>query len=373
MAKQKSLTTRADNFADWYGEVIAAGDLAEHAPVKGCMVIKPNGFAVWENLQRELDDRIKATGHENAYFPLFIPQSYLEKEAEHIEGFAPECATVTHGGGKELDEPLYVRPTSEAIICTQFGKWVESWRDLPILINQWANIVRWEMRTRLFLRTSEFLWQEGHTAHETAEEAHEEVLRMLEVYRELAEDVLAIPVIKGEKTASERFPGARETWCIEAMMQNGWALQAGTSHDLGQLFAKAYGIEFQGREGGLQHAWSTSWGVSTRLIGAVIMVHGDDKGVVLPPKVAGKQVVLLPFPGKTDEDKALVNDGIDNIVAELNAAGVRVKVDDRDHVRTGAKHYHWERRGVPMRIEFGARDAKEGKCVLVRRDVEGKT
>jgi prolyl-tRNA synthetase len=373
MAQENPITPRAQDFNAWYGDVVAAGELAEHAPVRGCMIIRPNGYGIWENLQRELDRRIKETGHENAYFPLLIPQSFLEKEAEHVEGFAPECATVTHGGGKLLEEPLYIRPTSEAMICTTYGKWVSSWRDLPILINQWANVMRWEMRPRLFLRTAEFLWQEGHTAHETHAEAEVEVLKMLDVYADLAENVLAVPVLRGVKTAAERFAGAKETWCIEAMMQNGWALQAGTSHDLGQTFAKAYGIQFQGRDGAMQHAWSTSWGVSTRLIGALIMVHGDDSGVVLPPRVATTQVVILPFRGKTDEERATVQDGVTAMATSLRAAGVRVRVDDRDHVRPGAKHFEWERKGVPLRIEYGPRDAKAGQCVVARRDTGVKT
>jgi prolyl-tRNA synthetase len=372
MAQENPSTTREKDFSAWYGDVIAAGELADYAPVKGCMIIRPNGYAIWEFLQRELDDRIKATGHENAYFPLLIPRSFFEKEAEHVEGFAPECAAVTHGGGKELEEPLYIRPTSEAIICTMYGKWVKSWRDLPVMINQWANVVRWEMRTRLFLRTAEFLWQEGHTAHETHAEAEREVRAMLDVYADLAENVLAIPVLRGRKTPAERFAGAKETFCIEAMMQNGWALQAGTSHDLGQTFAKAYGIQFQGRDGALQHAWSTSWGVSTRLVGAVIMVHGDDAGVILPPKLASVQAVILPIPGKTPEETKAVADGAAAMLADLRAAGVRARVDDREHLRPGAKHYDGERRGIPVRIEFGPRDAKAGTCVVVRRDVKGK-
>src|SRR5688572_7294713 len=290
------------------------------------MVIRPNGYAIWENIQRELDQRIRDTGHENAYFPLLIPKSFFDKEAEHVAGFAPECAAVTHGGGKPLEEPLYIRPTSEAIICTMYGKWVKSWRDLPVMINQWANVVRWEMRTRLFLRTLEFLWQEGHTAHETHEEAEREVRTMLDSYADLAENVLAVPVIRGRKTASERFAGAKETWTIEAMMQNGWALQGGTSHDLGQTFAKAYGIQFQGRDGALQHAWSTSWGVTTRLVGAVVMVHGDDAGVVIPPRVAQVQCVILPIQGKTEEETADVKAGAARILADLKAAGVRARV-----------------------------------------------
>jgi len=373
VAQENPITPRATDFAEWYQDVVAAGELADYAPVKGCMVIRPNGFAIWENLQRELDQRIRDTGHENAYFPLLIPKSYFDREAEHVQGFAPECAAVTHGGGKPLEEPLYIRPTSEAIICTMYGKWVKSWRDLPVMINQWANVVRWEMRTRLFLRTAEFLWQEGHTAHETREEAEREVRTMLDVYAELCESVLAVPVLRGRKTAAERFAGAKETYTVEAMMQNGWALQGGTSHDLGQTFAKAYGIQFQGRDGTLQHAWSTSWGVSTRLVGAVVMVHGDDAGVVIPPRLAQVQCVVLPIHGKTDEEAAAVREGSARIVADLKAAGVRVRLDDRENLRPGAKHYEWERRGVPIRIEFGPRDAKAGTCVVVRRDEKGKS
>jgi prolyl-tRNA synthetase len=372
MAQENPITPREKDFAAWYQDVIAAGELAELAPVKGCMVIRPNGYAIWENLQRELDRRIRDTGHENAYFPLLIPKSFFEKEAEHVEGFAPECAAVTHGGGKPLEEPLYIRPTSEAMICTMYGRWVKSWRDLPVLVNQWANVVRWEMRTRLFLRTMEFLWQEGHTAHETREEAAAEVRTMLDVYADLAENVLAVPVIRGRKTEAERFAGAKETFCIESMMQNGWALQSGTSHDLGQTFAKAYGIQFQGRDGTNQHAWSTSWGVSTRLLGAVIMVHGDDAGVVLPPRLASVQAVILPIPGKTEEEAKAVRDGAASMLADLRAAGVRARLDDRDHLRPGAKHYEWERRGTPVRIEYGPRDARAGSCVVVRRDEKGK-
>ena len=346
--------------------MIAAADMAEHAPVRGCMIIKPWGYAIWERMQQALDALIKETGHENAYFPLFIPQSMIQKEADHIEGFAPECAVVTVGGGKELEEPLYVRPTSEAIICSSYAKWVSSWRDLPIKINQWANVVRWEMRPRLFLRTTEFLWQEGHTAHETREDSLAEVHTMLDVYARFAEESLAIPVIKGVKTAAERFPGAVDTFCIEAMMQDGKALQAGTSHDLGQNFAKTYGIEFQARDGTNQHAWSTSWGVSTRLVGALIMTHADDLGMVVPPRLAATQVVIVPIYKGDDEAAALV-DGVKRIVAELTKAGIRARADVRDNLRPGAKFFEWEKKGVPVRLAYGAREHAEGKVELKRR------
>ncbi len=366
MARRK-IAKRADDYAQWYLDVIAEGQMAEHSMVRGCMIIKPWGYGIWERIQRELDDRIKASGHENAYFPLFVPKSLLDKEAEHVEGFAPECAVVTHGGGKELEEPLFVRPTSEAIICTTYGNWVESWRDLPILINQWANVVRWEMRTRLFLRTMEFLWQEGHTAHETHDEAAAEVQTMLDVYADLAENVLAIPVIKGRKTAAERFPGAIDTYSIEALMQDGKALQAGTSHDLGQNFAKAYDISFQSRGGEMEYAWSTSWGVSTRLIGGMIMAHADDDGLVVPPLLAPLHAVIVPI-YKGEEEAAALREDVDGMVTALRAAGVRVKADVRDHLRPGAKFFEWEKKGVPVRIEYGARDKAAGNVVVKRRD-----
>jgi prolyl-tRNA synthetase len=369
----KGMTKRSEDYSRWYTDVIREAKLAEHSPVKGCMIIRPYGYAIWEAIQRALDDMIKATGHENACFPLFIPESLLTKEAEHVEGFSPECAVVTHGGGKELEEPLYVRPTSEAIICSTYAKWMNSWRDLPILVNQWANVVRWEMRTRLFLRTTEFLWQEGHTAHETGEEAMEEVLRMLECYRALAEDWLAMPVLLGKKSESERFAGAVETFAIESMMQDRRALQAGTSHFLGQNFAKAYDMQFQGRSGELEYAWSTSWGVSTRLIGGLIMSHSDDFGLVVPPKVAPIQAVVVPI-YKSDDDKAGVVGKATEIGDALAAAGVRSKVDDRDHLKPGAKFFEWEKKGVPVRIELGPRDIESGSAVVVRRDTgkEGK-
>jgi prolyl-tRNA synthetase len=369
---RKGLTTRAEDYAQWYQEVIAAADMAEHAPVRGCMIIKPWGYGIWERIQRSLDDSIKATGHENAYFPLFIPKEMLQKEADHIEGFAPECAVVTIGANKELEEPLFVRPTSEAIICSTYARWVESWRDLPVMINQWANVVRWEMRTRLFLRTLEFLWQEGHTAHETHEESQSEVMTMLEVYARLAEDVMAMPVVKGVKSAAERFPGAVDTYAIEAMMQDGKALQAGTSHDLGQNFAKTYGIQFQGRDGTNQFAWSTSWGVSTRLIGGLIMTHADDLGMVVPPALAVRQVMLVPI-YKGEEEAAELLPEARKIVERMVALGVRARCDDRDNLRPGPKFFEWEKKGVPVRIEFGMRDRASGQVVVVRRDTGEKT
>lgn len=339
---------------NWYSNAVRNAELADYSPVKGCMVIRPYGYALWENIQRALDQMIKDTGHQNAYFPLFIPESFLQKEKEHVEGFAPECAVVTHGGGKKLEEPLIVRPTSETIINYMFAKWVQSWRDLPLLINQWANVVRWEMRTRLFLRTTEFLWQEGHTAHATAEEAEEETRKMLEVYRVLAEDWLALPVLTGVKTDNERFRGAVRTYCIEAMMRDGKALQAGTSHNLGQNFSKAFNIQFQSQAGPLEFAWQTSWGVSTRLVGAIVLGHGDDKGLILPPKVAPHQVVIVPI-YKTEEEKATVLERCRQLQQQLKATA-RVHLDDRDQHTPGYKFNHWEVRGVPVRFNIGPRD-----------------
>src|SRR5579863_3984720 len=330
------------------------------------MVIKPNGYAVWEVIQRELDDRIKATGHQNVYFPLLIPQSFLEKEAEHVEGFSPELAVVTIAGGKKLEEPYVIRPTSETIIGHFFAKWIQSYRDLPMLLNQWANIIRWELRTRMFLRTTEFLWQEGHTAHSSHEEALEEVLRMLDVYADVAENVMAMPVIKGLKTQSEKFAGAVCTYGIEAMMQNGLALQAGTSHDLGQNFGKAFDVKFQSKEGTLDYVWQTSWGVSTRLIGGLIMSHSDDKGLVLPPKVAPQSAVIVPI-YRRDEERSAVLEAAHRIAKDLGS-----KVDDRDGQSPGAKFFHWERRGVPTVLELGPRDLASDNIVLKRRDTGTK-
>jgi len=364
---ESRITPRAQDFAAWYQDVVLHGDMAEPAEiVKGCMVIKPNGYAVWELLQRELDRRFKATGHQNAYFPLLIPQSFLQREAEHVEGFSPELAVVTIAGGKQLEEPYVIRPTSETIIGHFFSKWIQSWRDLPVLINQWANVIRWELRTRMFLRTTEFLWQEGHTAHATHDEAVEEVLRMLDVYAEVAEDVMAMPVIKGVKTQSEKFAGALRSYSIEAMMQNGLALQAGTSHDLGQNFGRAFNVQFQNKEGQLEHVWQTSWGVSTRLIGGLIMSHSDDKGLVLPPKLAPVPTVLVPIYRK-DEEKGRVLEAAAKIGKDIDA-----KVDDREGQTPGAKFFHWERRGVPVVLELGPRDLASGNIVLKRRDTGAK-
>src|SRR5688572_20300175 len=329
MAEAKALTPRATDFSAWYNELIARAELADYSPVRGCMVIRPNGYAIWEQMQRALDQMFKDTGHQNAYFPLFIPQSFLAREAEHVEGFAPETAVVTHAGGKELEEPLVVRPTSETIIYSMYAKWIQSYRDLPLLINQWANVVRWELRTRLFLRTTEFLWQEGHTAHATEAEAEEETLRMLGVYRKFAEEWMAMPVITGRKTEGERFAGALRTYAIEALMQDNRALQAGTSHNLGQNFAKAFDVTFQTAAGGIDHVWSTSWGVSTRLVGGLIMTHGDDQGLVCPPRLAQWQVVIVPI-WKSDEERAQVAEAGQRIMAELRAAGIRTHLDIRE-------------------------------------------
>jgi prolyl-tRNA synthetase len=364
---ESPITARTQDFATWYQDVVLQGDMAEPAEiVKGCMVIKANGYAVWELLQRQLDDRFKATGHQNLYFPMLIPQSFLQKEAEHVEGFSPELAVVTIAGGKQLEEPYVLRPTSETIIGHFFAKWIKSYRDLPVLMNQWANIIRWELRTRMFLRTTEFLWQEGHTAHSNHEEAMEEVLRMLDVYADVAENVMAMPVIKGRKTQSERFAGALYTYSIEAMMQNGFALQAGTSHDLGQNFGKAFDVQFQNKEGGLDYVWQTSWGVSTRLVGGLIMSHSDDKGLVLPPKLAPTKAVMVPIYRKDDE-KAAVLEAAHRIAKEVGA-----KVDDREGQSPGAKFFHWERRGVPIVLELGPRDLASGNVVLKRRDTGTK-
>ncbi|MBZ0189458.1 MAG: proline--tRNA ligase [Candidatus Obscuribacterales bacterium] len=359
-----------DDLSKWYTDTIIQSELADYAPVKGCMVIRPYGYALWENIQQALDKMIKDTGHQNAYFPLLIPESFLNKEKEHVEGFAPECAVVTHGGGKKLEEPLVVRPTSETIINHMFAKWVQSWRDLPILINQWANIVRWEMRTRLFLRTTEFLWQEGHTAHATAEEAQAEARQMLECYKSLAEDWLALPVLTGEKTDNERFAGAVTTYCIEAMMRDGKALQAGTSHFLGQNFAKAFDIQFQNQDGELEYAWQTSWGVSTRLVGALVLGHGDDKGLILPPKVAPYQVVIVPI-YKTDEERESVFAYCQE-VRQMLGCDFRVFVDDRDNLTPGFKFNYWEQKGAPVRLNIGPKDVANNVVEIARRDTREK-
>ena len=366
MADNKALTSRATDFSAWYNEVIMRAELADYSPVRGCMVIRPNGYAIWEQMQKALDAMFKETGVQNAYFPLFIPQSFLAKEAQHVEGFAPETAVVTHGGGKLLEEPLVVRPTSETIIYSMFAKWIQSYRDLPLLMNQWCNVVRWEMRTRLFLRTLEFLWQEGHTAHATEAEAEAETLLILGIYRKFMEEYMAMPVLTGRKTDSERFAGALRTYACEALMQDNKALQAGTSHNLGQNFAKAFEVTFQTAEGGLDHVWNTSWGVSTRMIGGLIMVHGDDTGVVVPPKLAQWQVVIVPI-YKNDDEKAGVLAAADKLFAEVKAAGIRVQVDKREGIKPGAKYYEWEARGVPLRLEIGPRDVAAGTVMLARR------
>jgi prolyl-tRNA synthetase len=364
------ITPRSQDFSQWYLDVVRRAELADYSPVKGCMVIRPYGYAMWELLQRDLDARIKATGHVNAYFPLFIPESLIHKEAEHVEGFAPQVAYVTHGGGEELEEKLIVRPTSEAIIGTMYAKWVQSWRDLPVLINQWANVVRWEKVTRPFLRTTEFLWQEGHTAHETEQEAEDETLKILDLYGELCESVLAVPVVKGRKTESEKFAGALRTYSIEALMGDGRALQAGTSHNLGQNFAKAFEITFQGRDKTVQYVWGTSWGVTTRLIGAVIMTHGDDSGLVLPPSIAPYQVVIVPIPrGNWQETVLPVARDIQRTLA---AAGIRVTLDDRDAYTPGWKFAEWELRGVPLRLEIGPKDIEKSSVLIARRDTREK-
>ena len=358
MAENKALTLRAVDFSAWYNELSARAELADYSPVRGCMVIRPNGYAIWEQMQRALDQMFKDTGHQNAYFPLFIPQSFLAREAAHVEGFAPETAVVTHAGGKELEEPLVVRPTSETIIYAMYAKWIQSYRDLPLLINQWANVVRWEMRTRLFLRTTEFLWQEGHTAHATEAEAEEETRRMLGVYRTFMEEWMAMPVVTGRKTDSERFAGAMRTYSCEALMQDNKALQAGTSHNLGQNFARAFEVTFQTAAGDLDHVWNTSWGVSTRLVGALIMTHGDDAGLVTPPRLAQYQVVIVPI-YRTDDERGTVLDAADRIRRELSGAGVRVHLDARDGMKPGAKYYEWE--------GLGPRDVAAGAVVLARR------
>ncbi len=378
-----AVTPRAQDYAQWYLDVIKRADLAEHSAVRGCMVIKPHGYAIWEKMQRELDDRFKATGHVNAYFPLFIPLSFLTKEEQHAAGFAKECAVVTHHRLKSIDgevvvdpaskleEPLVVRPTSETIIWAQYKNWIQSYRDLPLLVNQWANVVRWELRTRLFLRTAEFLWQEGHTAHATEAEAVEETARMLDVYADFAEHVAAVPVIKGRKTPGERFAGALDTLCIEGMMQDGKALQMGTSHYLGQNFAKGADVTFLTKEGKREYVYATSWGVSTRLVGALIMTHSDDTGLVLPPKLAPIHVVIVPI-FKNDAEQTNVMTEAGKVAAELRAQGLAVKVDDRDGLMPGAKYYEWEAKGVPIRIEIGPKDLEKGSLCVVRRFVTEK-
>ena len=383
----KKLISREENYSEWYNELVVRAGMAEHSAVRGCMVIKPYGYSIWEKMQQELDWRFKETGHENAYFPLFVPKSLFEAEEKNAEGFAKECAVVTHyrlktdpnNPGKlivdpeaKLEEELVVRPTSEAIIWNTYKNWIQSYRDLPILINQWANVVRWEMRTRLFLRTAEFLWQEGHTAHASKEEAVEEAEKMLDVYAEFAENVLAMPVIKGIKSANERFAGAEETYCIEALMQDGKALQAGTSHFLGQNFAKAFDVKFTGKDGKQDYVWATSWGVSTRLMGALIMTHSDDAGLVLPPRVAPIQVIIVPI-YRTDEEQAHTIQAGKDIVGQLKKVGIRAKLDDKDTQKPGWKFAEYELRGVPLRIAVGPRDLANSSVELARRDIQEKS
>ncbi len=368
MSNEK-LTPRAENYSEWYNQVIQRAEMADYAPVRGCMVVRPYGWALWENIQQALDGRFKATGHVNAAFPLFIPMSFLEKEKEHVEGFSPELAVVTIGGGEKLEEPLVVRPTSETIIGYMYSKWIKSYRDLPLLINQWGNVVRWEMRTRLFLRTLEFYWQEGHTAHATEKEAKEETLRMLDTYTRFAIDDAAVPVIPGRKSITEKFAGAVHSYSIEAMMGDTKALQAGTSHLLGQNFAKAFNIQYLDVNNELQYCWTTSWGVSTRFIGAIIMTHGDDQGLIMPPRLAPIQVVIVPI-YKNDEERSLVMPVVEKIRAALGQ--LRVKVDDRNEVTPGFKFNDWEMRGVPLRLEIGPKDVEKGSVMAARRDIPGR-
>jgi prolyl-tRNA synthetase len=364
------LTPQSEDFSKWYNEIVQKADLADYSPVRGCMVIKPYGYTLWENLRDALDRRFKETGHVNAYFPLFIPMGFLQKEAEHVEGFSPELAVVTVGGGNELEEPLVVRPTSETIIGHMYAKWIQSYRDLPLLINQWANVVRWEMRTRLFLRTTEFLWQEGHTAHATKAEAIEETLRMLGVYADVAINEAAIPVFSGRKSESEKFAGAMTSYTIEAMMRDGRALQSGTSHFLGQNFAKAFDIQFLDENNAQQYAWTTSWGMSTRMVGAVVMAHGDDQGLILPPRLAPTQVVIVPI-WRKDKQRTAVLEAADKLRQQLQDT-VRLKVDDREELSPGWKFNDWEMRGVPLRIEIGPRDIENDQVMLARRDMPGR-
>ena len=365
----EKLPKQSENFSEWYNQLIQKAELADYAPVRGCMVVRPYGWALWENIQAALDKRFKATGHVNAAFPMFIPMSFLEKEKEHVEGFSPELAIVTIGGGQTLEEPLVVRPTSETIIGHMYAKWIKSYRDLPVLINQWANVVRWEMRTRMFLRTLEFYWQEGHTAHETAAEAEEETLKILNLYAEFARNEAAVPVIPGVKSEAEKFAGANRSYTIEAMMLDTKALQTGTSHNLGQNFAKAFDIQYLDQNNELQYAWTTSWGVSTRFIGAIIMTHGDDQGLILPPRLAPIQIVIVPI-YKSDDDRVKVMEVVKKLESDL--AQFRVKVDDRDNLTPGFKFNDWEMRGVPLRIEIGPRDVDNQTVVVAQRDIPGK-
>lgn len=364
MADEKKLTPRSEDFSAWYNELVLRAELADYSPTRGSMVIRPWGYGIWELMQRALDDMFKETGHENAYFPLLIPMSFIEREKDHIEGFAPELAVVTQGGGKELEEPYAIRPTSETIIYSMYAKWVQSYRDLPVLMNQWANVMRWEMRTRLFLRTAEFLWQEGHTAHATADEANEETLLILGVYRTFMEEWMGMPPLTGLKTESEKFAGAVSTYTLEALMQDNKALQAGTSHFLGQNFARQFDLKFQSEEGQEEYAWNTSWGVSTRLVGGLVMTHGDDDGLVLPPRLAPAQVVIVPI---LKGDAGPVLEKVDEVAARLKDGGVRVRIDARENLSPGAKYYEWERKGVPYRVEIGPRDLEKGSVALARR------
>jgi prolyl-tRNA synthetase len=368
---EHKLPSRSEDFAEWYNQLVLRAELADYAPVRGCMIVRPYGWALWENIQQALDRRFKATGHVNAAFPLLIPQSFLEREQSHVEGFSPELAVVTVGGGKKLEEPLVVRPTSETIVGHAYAKWIKSYRDLPLLINQWNSVVRWELRTKLFLRTLEFFWQEGHTAHATYDEAEAETRQMLDIYTDFAVTEAAIPVIPGRKSESERFAGADQTYSIEAMMGDGKALQAGTSHNLGQNFAKAFEIRYLDQTGELQYCWTTSWGLSTRFIGAIIMVHGDDQGLVLPPRLAPIQVVVVPI-FRTDEEKPSVLEAAQKVRAELIKADIRARVDERDGLTPGFKFNDWEMRGVPLRIEIGPKEVANGTVALARRDKPGK-
>ena len=370
MADDK-LPTRKENFSEWYNQLVQKAELADYAPVRGCMVVRPYGWTLWENMQAGLDRRFKETGHVNAAFPTLIPLSFFEKEKDHVEGFSPELAVVTHGGGQELEEKLAVRPTSETIIGFMYSKWIKSWRDLPVLINQWGSVLRWEMRTKLFLRTAEFYWQEGHTAHATEEDAREETYRMLDVYTDFAINDCAVPVIKGVKSETEKFAGAQMSTSIEAMMGDTKALQSGTSHFFGQNFAKAFDIQYLDKNNTLQYCHTTSWGLSTRMIGALIMVHGDDQGLKIPPKIAPVQVVLIPI-YKTEDEKTTVMQVADKVFEELKAAGIRIKMDDRDEVTPGFKYNDWEMRGVPLRIEVGPKDVEKGSVALARRDIPGR-
>jgi prolyl-tRNA synthetase len=371
MADNKGLTPRGEDFSAWYNEVVLEAELADYSPVRGSMVIRPWGYGIWENMQKGLDGLFRETGHENAYFPLLIPMSFIEREKEHVEGFAPELAVVTRAGGKDLEEHLAIRPTSETIIYHMYAKWVQSYRDLPILMNQWCNVMRWELRTRLFLRTAEFLWQEGHTAHATSEEAEAEARQMLGVYRTFMEDWVAMPPLTGLKTESEKFAGGVHSHACEALMQDNKALQAGTSHFLGQNFSKQFDLKFQSEAGQEEYAWNTSWGVSTRLVGGMVMTHGDDVGVVVPPRLAPVQVVIVPISRKEDE-RVAVKQKADQLAARLRDSGVRVRVDGRDHLSPGAKFWEWERKGVPFRLEIGPKDLAKEQAVLVRRVVFGE-